>query len=76
MTRRVWWACGLAAMAMSSALGGQTTGSATGKGTIDNRGTPVPFVPRLASAEPTRLEPNPYRIDDDAGTAQSPSLPM
>jgi hypothetical protein len=50
MTRRLWRGCGLAAVAMSTALGAQTAGTAMGKGTIDNRGTPVPFVPRVASA--------------------------
>jgi hypothetical protein len=35
---------------MAGALGAQTPGTATGKGTIDNRGTPVPFAPHAASA--------------------------
>jgi hypothetical protein len=40
----------MAAVAMTAALGAQTTGTATGKGTIDNRGTAVSFVPHLAAA--------------------------
>ena len=50
MTRRLGWGWGLAAVAMAAALGAQAAGTVTGKGTIDNRGTPVPFAPRLASA--------------------------
>ena len=50
MSRRFGWGCGLAAVAMAGALGAQTTGTVTGKGTIDNRGTPVPFAPHVASA--------------------------
>jgi hypothetical protein len=50
MIRRFVWGLGWAAIAMAIPLGAQTAGTATGKGTIDNRGTPVPFVPRLASA--------------------------
>lgn len=49
MTRRFGWGLGLAAVAMTAALGAQA-GTATGKGTIDNRGTAVPFNPHMASA--------------------------
>src|SRR5215468_5361358 len=50
MSRRFGWGCGFAAMAMSAALCAQTVGTVTGKGTIDNRGTAVPFAPHVASA--------------------------
>jgi hypothetical protein len=50
MTRRFAWGSGLILMAMTGALGAQAPGTATGKGTIDNRGTAVPFVPHIASA--------------------------
>lgn len=50
MTRRFGWGSGLAAIAMAGTLGAQTAGTATGKGTIDNRGTAVPFAPHMAAA--------------------------
>jgi hypothetical protein len=50
MTRRFGWGWGLAAVAMAGALSAQTAGTVTGKGAIDNRGTPVPFAPHVASA--------------------------
>lgn len=50
MTRGLGWAWGVVVIVMSGALAAQTAGTATGKGTIDNRGTAVAFVPHLASA--------------------------
>jgi len=50
MTRRFGWGWGLAAVVMAGALSAQTAGTVTGKGAIDNRGTPVPFAPHVASA--------------------------
>ena len=50
MTRRPWWGSGWAVVALTGSLAAQAAGTATGKGTIDNQGTPVPFVPHYASA--------------------------
>src|SRR5262245_24773527 len=46
------WALGsgIATVAMVGALAAQTAGTATGNGTIDNRGTAVKFTPHVASA--------------------------
>ena len=49
MSRRSGWS-GVVVVALAGSLAAQTTGTATGKGEIDNRGTPVPFVPKFASA--------------------------
>src|SRR5215469_12205653 len=50
MSRRFGLGSGLAAVAMTVALGAQAAGTVTGKGTIDNRGTAVPFNPHVAAA--------------------------
>ena len=49
MSRCSGWS-GVAVVALAGSLAAQTAGTATGKGEIDNRGTPVAFVPRFASA--------------------------